>query len=93
VAEINNAEGPQAPPKKIEKKGEASRPADRPSMGARTIAGFLVLGAVLILVLAQAFAPVFCKCQVNFPPSAYPLVAAAVVFWFNVKLSDINKKD
>lgn len=67
---------------------------NRPSMRARTAVGTLIVVVIVVIVLGQAFGPAF-GYDIQFPPSAWPLVAAAVFFWFGLKLNDLGggKKD
>lgn len=65
------------------------QPGDGPSARARTVAASLVLAVVLVMVLADGFDRWICGCQIDFPPSAYPLVIMVGVFWFGLKVTDI----
>lgn len=44
---------------------------------------------VLLIVLGQAFGPVF-GYKIEFPVTAWPIFAAAVAFWFGLRLSDLT---
>lgn len=67
---------------------------DRPSLRARTMVGSLIMVTLVLIVLGQAFGPAF-GYDIRFPPSAWPLVAAGIFFWFGLKLNDLGggKKD
>jgi hypothetical protein len=64
-------------------------PGGGPSPRAQTIAASLVLAVVLALVLADGFDRWICGCRIDFPASAYPLVAMVGFFWFGLKITDL----
>lgn len=63
----------------------------KPTPRARTIAASIALGVVLFIILAEAFGPAF-GLDIKLPPSAYPLLIAVLIFWFNLKLNDLGRK-
>jgi hypothetical protein len=60
----------------------------KPTTKAQTAAASLVLIVLLTIILGEAFSPVL-GFDVKLPLSAYPLLAAVLIFWFNIKISDI----
>lgn len=63
---------------------------DKPSLRARTIVASAMILVILIIILGQAFGQVLFGVDIDFPVAAYPVFAAAVFFWFGLKLSDIT---
>lgn len=63
---------------------------DKPSLRARSIVASVMIAVVLLIVLGQAFGEVLFGKTIEFPVTAWPIFAAAVAFWFGLKLSDLT---
>lgn len=62
---------------------------EKPTLRARQTVGSAIIIVVLVIVLGQAFGPAF-GYNIQFPPTAYPLLAAALAFWLGIRLSDLG---